>query len=179
MKKFATAVIFSALSVHCLAETPPPAYQRAAAGSAIPVDILWAVAKVESNFKIKIGVYPWPWTLNVAGKAMYFRTRDEACNAALVGLEKHGKYGVDIGLTQQNWGYVGKDFYSHPCDALDPNDNLRTASIRLKQCYAEHSDWVMAAGCYHRPAGGEPAQRYRESIRKKLAAFGSPLLASH
>lgn len=179
MKQLASAVLASLLSLHCLAETPPPAYQRAAADSAIPVDILWAVAKVESNFKIKIGIYPWPWTLNVAGKSMYFRTRGEACTAALAGLEKHGKYGVDIGLTQQNWGWVGTDFYGHPCDALDPNDNLRTASIRLKQCYTEHGDWIMAAGCYHRPAGGEPARLYRAAIRKKLAAFSSQLLARH
>lgn len=179
MIRLSAAALSFAIASCSWAETPPPAYQRAAMSGDIPVDLLWAVARVESNFKIKIGTYPWPWTLNVAGASKYFRTRDEACSAALTGIAEHGAKAVDIGLTQQNWGWVGVDFYSHPCDALDPNDNLRTASIRLRQCYEEHKDWIYAAGCYHRPAGGEPAKAYRAAVQRKLAAANSPLLAGH
>lgn len=154
-------------STHAAAEPPPPAYQRAALANGVPPAVLYAVAKVESNFKIKIGIYPWPWTLNIKGKGSYFATRDEACWAVMEGLRQHGKYGVDIGLTQQNWGWVGAKHYAHPCDALSPNDNLNTAAIELRKCFDREGDWVLAAGCYHRPAGGKPAQLYRERFTKK------------
>lgn len=156
------------------AETPPPAYQRAALQGGIPPAVLYAIAKVESNFKIKIGTYPWPWTLNIKGQGYFFATRAEACAAALKGLQQHGKYGVDIGLTQQNWGWVGSQHYAHPCDALSPNDNLYTAALELRKCYEKEGDWVKAAGCYHRPAGGEPARRYRAVFNKRyLQVLGS------
>lgn len=159
--------LLSTMSVSALAEIPPPAYQRAALARGVPPAVLYAVAKVESNFKSKIGVYPWPWTLNVKGQSRFFATRDEACSAALDGLQTHGKYGVDIGLTQQNWGWVASQHYDHPCDALSPHDNLNTAAIELRKCFDKEGDWVKAAGCYHRPAGGEPARRYRAAFQKK------------
>lgn len=154
-------------SAHASAERPPPAYQRAALAQDVPPAVLYAVAKVESNFKTRIGVYPWPWTLNIKGKGSYFATRAEACGAVMAGLQQHGRYGVDIGLTQQNWGWVGSQHYAHPCDALSPNNNLVTAAIELRKCFEKEGDWVRAAGCYHRPAGGEPARRYREIFSKK------------
>ncbi|HBP2253636.1 TPA: lytic transglycosylase domain-containing protein, partial [Pseudomonas aeruginosa] len=30
-------------------------------------------------------------------------------------------------------------------------------------------DWLLAIGRYHRPAGGEPAVRYRRSVSRHLA----------
>jgi hypothetical protein len=174
MKK--TLIVFALISAssNALSETPPPAYQRAALARGVPPAVLYAVAKTESNFKIKIGVYPWPWTLNIKGKSSYFATRNEACNAALEGIQTHGKYGVDIGLTQQNWGWVGSQYYDHPCDSLSPNDNLNTAAIVLRECFDKEGDWVLAAGCYHRPAGGEPARRYRDIFSKKyMQVLGS------
>lgn len=164
-------LIACALSISstAMAELPPPAYQRAALSGGIPPEVLYALAKVESNFKIKIGVYPWPWTLNIKGKGYYFATREEACKAALAGLQEHGKYGVDIGLTQQNWGWVGMDYYAQPCDALSPNENLNTAALQLRKCFEKEGDWVKAAGCYHRPAGGEPARIYRAKFSEKYA----------
>ncbi|ELS26290.1 transglycosylase SLT domain-containing protein [Metapseudomonas furukawaii] len=167
MKRLALAAL-TAATLHAHAETPPPAYQRAAQFGGIPADLLYAIAKAESNFRIKIGTYPWPWTLNVNGAAKYFRTREEACGAILQGLDEFGPYKVDIGLTQQNWGWVGSKYYRHPCDALAPNDNLHTAAVVIRECYDRERDWILAAGCYHRPAGGEPARKYREGVRTKL-----------
>lgn len=151
------------------AEVPPPAYQRAALYGGIPAEVLYAVAKIESSHRLKIGFYPWPWTLNVKGKGYYFATRNEACTAAMSAIAQHGKYGVDIGLTQQNWGWVGVSFYQQPCDALAPDENLRTAAVQLRKCYEKEKDWVYAAGCYHRPAGGEPARKYRAKFYEKYS----------
>lgn len=152
-------------------ELPPPAYQVAAYAAGTPSELLYAVARTESNTKLRIGYYPWPWTLNVKGKAMYFASRDQACRAALEGIRVHGPRGVDIGLAQQNWGYVGKDWFAHPCDALDPYANLRAAARQLRRYYdtSASGDWLTAAGQYHRPAGGEPAKRYRAAVRKQLS----------
>ncbi|OLU25667.1 Soluble lytic murein transglycosylase [Pseudomonas sp. PA15(2017)] len=149
-------------------EVPPPAYQLAGHTAGTPSELLYAVAKTESNAKLRIGYFPWPWTLNVKGKAMYFSTREEACRAALEGIQKHGERGVDIGLTQQNWGYVGKEWFSHPCDALDPYANLSAASKQLRRYFDTTGDWLDAAGKYHRPAGGTPARRYRAQVRSRL-----------
>lgn len=149
-------------------EIPPPAYQVAAHAGGTPSELLYAVAKTESNTKLRIGYFPWPWTLNIKGKPFYFATRQEACSAALEGIREHGERGVDIGLTQQNWGYVGKSWFSHPCDALDPYANLQAASKQLRRYYDSSGDWVTAAGQYHRPAGGQPAKRYRAAVRSRL-----------
>lgn len=149
-------------------EVPPPAYQIAGHAAGTPSELLYAVAKTESNAKLRIGYFPWPWTLNVKGKAMYFASRDEACRAALDAIRQHGERGVDIGLTQQNWGYVGKEWFAHPCDALDPYANLQAASKQLRRYYDTSGDWVTAAGKYHRPAGGAPAKRYRAAVRARL-----------
>lgn len=157
----------SLLATCSYAEEPPPAYQRAALQQGIPPEVLYAVAKIESNFRIKIGFYPWPWTLNIKGQGFYFATQGEACEAALAGLAKHGKYGVDIGLTQQNWGWVGSQHYQSPCEALSPSANLNSAAFELRKCYEKEGDWTRAAGCYHRPAGGEPARRYRSEFTKR------------
>lgn len=169
MKRSRYALLGAALTLTIVAqaETPPPAYQRASMAAGVPAEVLYAVAKIESNYKLKIGVYPWPWTLNIKGQGAYFATRAEACDAVLQGLERYGRYGVDIGLTQQNWGWVGMRYYPHPCDALAPVANLNTAALELRRCYDKHGDWVMAAGCYHRPAGGEPARLYRQQFLKK------------
>lgn len=161
------AILLTVFTGFAFAETPPPAYQRAASAGGIPPEVLYAIAKMESNFKIKIGYYPWPWTLNVKGQAKYFATRNEACSAILEGLRQHGKYGVDIGLTQQNWGWVASKHYAQPCDALAPSDNLNSAVIELRKCFEREGDWIRAAGCYHRPAGGRPAQLYRERFSEK------------
>lgn len=165
--KYIVAFCLSIQTMFSFAETPPPAYQRAALFGGVPPEVLYAIAKMESNYKIKIGTYPWPWTLNIKGKGYYYATRQEACAAALDGISRHGKYGVDIGLTQQNWGWVGIDYYANPCDALSPNENLRTAARQLNKCFQKEGDWVRAAGCYHRPAGGEPARIYREKFNLK------------
>lgn len=159
-------------------EAIPSAYVEAARAQGIPSDILYVVAQQESNTRLNIGYYPWPWTLNVAGKAMYFNSRVEACQALVSAIRTNGEFKVDIGLTQQNWGYVGRRHYGQPCDALNPYDNLRVGAIELRKCYEARGNWIEAAGCYHRPAGGEPARKYRAFVQERLQRLKSPLGSS-
>ncbi|MBP1144309.1 MULTISPECIES: transglycosylase SLT domain-containing protein [Pseudomonas] len=147
---------------------PPTAYRQVAEAAGVPEQLLYAVAQTESNTRLQIGFYPWPWTLNVKGKPLRFETRELACQAVHKAIVEEGIYAVDIGLTQQNWGYIGRARFREPCDALHPIHNLQSAALLLRQYYQQTGDWVSAAGMYHRPAGGEPARLYKSKIQERL-----------
>src|SRR3546814_17120777 len=74
---------------------------------------------------------------------------------------------VDVGIAQINLGYQ-KHRYSRPCDLLDPYANLAIAAAILLEQYKPGEDWLLALGRYHRPAGGEPAARYRRTASRHL-----------
>lgn len=149
----------------------PPAYFDAASLHQVPPEVLYAVATAESVVNLKVGRRPWPWTLNVAGEGFQFATREAACDALLLALEETRL--VDVGITQLNVRWqpqlfgAGKRF-SHPCDALNPYANLEEAARLLRGHFDATGDWVQAAGRYHRPAGGEPAARYRRIVAAEL-----------
>ncbi|TNB81562.1 lytic transglycosylase domain-containing protein [Pseudomonas sp. Fig-3] len=144
---------------------PPPAYQLAAARAGIPVSVLFAIALQESGIPLRGHLMPWPWTLNVAGTPLRFASRDEACATLRVELTRHDPKRIDVGLGQTNLGYH-PDRYPSACDALDPRANLAVTAELLREHYVNTGDWVVAAGRYHRPAGGVPAARYRTQFSR-------------
>jgi len=148
--------------------TIPSAYHVAARQEGVPPAVLYALALTESGVRLKQGIRPWPWTLNIAGKSYYFRNQQAACAAITQAVATQGRKRVDVGLGQINLGWHAGLFHSD-CDALQPNRNLRHAA-RLLRSHFEHSgDWLAAAARYHRPAGGLPAQRYRQTFTRQLA----------
>lgn len=138
---------------------PPLAYQLAAARAGIPASVLFAIALQESGTPLRGHLMPWPWTLNVAGTPQRFASHDEACAALRLELTRHDPKRIDVGLGQTNLGYH-PDRYPSACSALDPRANLAVTAELLRAHYAEVGDWIVAAGRYHRPAGGAPAARY-------------------
>lgn len=142
---------------------PPPAYQLAAAQAGIPASVLFAIAVQESGASLRGQIIPWPWTLNVAGTPQRFASRDEACTALRSALTHLDAKRIDVGLGQTNLGYH-PDRYASACDALDPRANLAVTAALLRGHYDDAGDWVVAAGRYHRPAGGQPAARYRSQF---------------
>lgn len=144
---------------------PPPAYQLAAAQAGIPPSVLFAIAQQESGTPLRGQLIPWPWTLNVAGTPQRFATRDQACSALTTALTRHDPKRIDVGLGQTNLGYH-PERYPTACDALDPRSNLAVTADLLRAHYAHVGDWVIAAGRYHRPAGGAPAARYRTQFNQ-------------
>jgi hypothetical protein len=158
----------NALVPDAVSAQPPTAYRQVAEAAGIPAQLLYAVAQTESNTQLSIGYYPWPWTLNVNGKPLRFETQELACQAIHTAIAQEGIYAVDIGLTQQNWGYIGRTRFREPCEALNPLPNLQSAALLLRQYYKQTGDWISAAGMYHRPAGGEPARLYRSKITLRL-----------
>jgi len=149
-------------------EIPPPAYQLAAQRAGIPPAVLYAVALQESGIRRSGRLVPWPWTLNVAGQSHRYATRADACTGLQQALRAAPGTRIDVGLGQINLGYQ-KQRYARPCDLLDPYDNLRIAAEILQEQYVPGEDWLLAIGRYHRPAGGEPAARYRRSVSRHLA----------
>ena len=149
-------------------EIPPPAYQLAAQRAGIPSAVLYAVALQESGIRRSGRLVPWPWTLNVAGQSHRYATRADACTGLQQALPAAPRTRIDVGLGQINLGYQ-KQRYARPCDLLDPYDNLRIAAEILQEQYVPGEDWLLAIGRYHRPAGGEPAARYRRSVSRHLA----------
>lgn len=148
-------------------ELPPPAYQLAAHDADIPSAVLFAIALQESGIRVRGRLLPWPWTLNIAGTPYRFATHQAACHALLQALAQHDAKRVDVGLGQTNLGYHGERF-SSPCDALDPYRNLAVTATLLREHHAATGDWILAAGRYHRPAGGAPAARYRAGFSRQL-----------
>ncbi len=162
----AIALMLTVLAVQA-DELPPPAYQLAAHDAGIPSTVLFAIALQESGVRVRSRLLPWPWTLNIAGTPFRFATRQDACRALLQALTRHDTKRVDVGLGQTNLGYHGQRF-SSPCEALDPYRNLAVTAALLQEHHATTGDWVLAAGRYHHPAGGAPADRYRTGFSRRL-----------
>ncbi|PHN53584.1 lytic transglycosylase [Pseudomonas sp. ICMP 8385] len=149
-------------------ELPPPAYQLAAAQARVPPNLLYAVALQESGRNLRGRTVPWPWTLNVAGQPRRYGTRREACADLRQVLQLTPATRVDVGLGQLNAGYQ-RHRVRQPCELLEPYRNLRLAATILREQYNPNQSWLMAAGRYHRPAGGAPAVRYRQQVGQHLA----------
>lgn len=147
---------------------PPPAYRTAAMAAGVPPTLLFAIALQESGLTYAGRLIPWPWTLNIAGIAHRFHRQREACNALLSALRSISPYRADVGLAQINVGYHGHRV-DHPCALLNPRVNLRVAAQILLEQQRPEDDWLAAAGRYHRPAGGEPAERYKSALVGHLA----------
>lgn len=167
MNRVLAACLLLASTVQA-AELPPPAYQLAGHAAQVPSAVLYAIALQESGVPLRGRLRPWPWSLNVAGESYRFTNRRAACSALLLAVHEVGAKRVDVGLGQVNLGWNGHRFDS-PCAALDPRRNLQVTAQILREQRERSSDWVTAAGRYHRPAGGAPAARYQASFRRHLA----------
>ena len=154
-----------------LAEPLPSAYNLIAAAHQVPPEVLYAVATQESKYALSSGrVRPWPWTLNVAGKGYFYKTRYSACVALKIALQSHSSKQIDVGIGQINVGW-NPNAFSTPCDGLDPYKNLNVAAKLLRGHFLRSGDWLTATGLYHYPAGGEVAAKYQRSVERHLAAL--------
>ncbi|MCE7509167.1 transglycosylase SLT domain-containing protein [Alloalcanivorax xenomutans] len=164
-----------------LSKAVPPAYTAAALRHAVPPVVLYALAHTESGTALKVGKRPWPWTLNISGRGYRYPNRTQACQALNQALKTTRV--IDVGLGQLNirWNpalFGSEGRFSDPCDALDPYDNLDATAALLRQRFDQddhgnNGDWGRAAGRYHRPAGGAPAQRYRRAFLAEMKALNS------
>lgn len=157
------------------AQSIPEGYHRVAQAENVPAEALYSLALAESSRKLAHGVRPWPWTINVAGKGYRYTSRNEAYQALLGFMRRYPLKRIDVGIAQVNLGWNGHHFTS-TWAAFDPYTNLHAAARILRACYERYpGSWMTAAGCYHHPAGGKPAQTYKAIVKLNLDTLQSPV----
>ncbi|BDC45300.1 transglycosylase SLT domain-containing protein [Paraburkholderia terrae] len=121
--------------------------------TSVDAKILAGIALNESAYKGRA----WPWTLNVAGRGFFFRTRVDAYKAIRF-LIANGRCDFDVGIMQINWCYHSKRFAS-PWDALAPATNVHVAEDILNENYRKTHSAVKAVAYYH-SANPQPGREY-------------------
>lgn len=136
--------IFSLLSSVPLAASLSPHYiEKVAHTEQVPFNLLKTIALVESGVEGLI----WPWTVNVRGKAYYFKTRLEA-EVFLDQCLKKGITNMDVGCMQINWHW-NQDNFNHPKELLSPEVALPYAASLLRNHQERTGSWMKAALLYH------------------------------
>lgn len=134
---------------------------RIGAAEGLPAGLLPAISRIESGRKMGKTVRAWPWTLNHAGKGLFFESRDEA----LTYLRKtvaNGPRNIDVGCMQINNYWHGKNFTSLEA-MIDPETNIRYAVRYLKELFREKGSWDAAVRNYHSP-DPERGARYQRAF---------------
>lgn len=131
----------------------------------VPLRILEAIASAESGREGNGFLWPWPWTVNVAGKARFFSSRQQAAQHASQAI-KRGQLNVDIGCMQLNWRYHGSAF-KDPNEALEPTANVKYAAKLLFQEYQASGTWAEAVSRYHSRKAHHAAD-YRCLVARRL-----------
>lgn len=135
----------------------------------VPVSVLRAISLTETGRKRGGAFRPWPWTVNMEGKGVWFETADEA-RAYVYKEYKRGARSFDVGCFQINYKWHGKAFRSIE-EMFDPLANALYAARFLGELYTEQGSWGKAAGAYHSRTP-EYADRYRarfERFHSRLA----------
>ena len=145
---------------------------QASRDSGVPIDVMRAITLTETGRRHADGFRPWPWTVNMQGKGVWFDTPDEA----LAYVEQ--KYGTgarsfDVGCFQINYKWHGQAFASI-AQMFEPAANARYAANLLRSLYGELGSWSAAAGAYHSRTP-EFATRYRNRFdRIRARITGEP-----
>ena len=168
----AGAIILGILVWPVLGRATQPAHlcevaaQRAATRHGVPLDVLRAVALVETGRTRAGQLEPWPWAIHATGRGHWFGTRADARAHARASLDA-GYRNIDLGCFQINYRWHGQNFSS--VDAmLDPAQNADYAARLLAQHKARLGAWDLAAGAYH-SATPQHAQRYMARFRAMRA----------
>lgn len=135
-------------------------WDRAARSQNVDPLMLYAIALTESGRPEGHGqIKPWPWALNVEGRAVFAASREEAAEL----LVTYRNMSVDIGLLQVNTRWHG-----HRVDTiealLDPETNLTVGAAILQEALsAAPGDLTGGIGRYH-SARPERAKAYARTV---------------
>lgn len=146
----------------------------------VPAGVLSAVGTVESGRQHgTLSAAPWPWTINAAGRGLYFESKGEAIAAVLELMERGYPY-IDVGCFQIDIAYH-PDLFRSLEEAFDPERNAQAAARLLALERARVPDWATAVAHYHSATpelGGPYLQRVRAAlpgarVRGQNAQFAS------
>ena len=113
----------------------------------IPDKLLTSISLVESGIKKNNNFVSWPWTLNVAGKSMFFDNKNDALNFLKKNYKNKNK-NIDVGCMQISMKYHINEFDSLE-NILDPDENVKYAAKFLKKLFFKHKRWNEAISRYH------------------------------
>ncbi len=113
----------------------------------IPKGLLLGIGKAEAIRKIKNKFVIWPWTINHAGKSMFFDTKKQMRNYVLKNL-KRNDFNMDVGCMQINIKWH-KNNFKKISDMFEVNPNISYAASFLQQLKNKHGSWDNAIKYYH------------------------------
>ncbi len=162
----AAILLAPSLSDTVLADVPL-AYHAISQATAVPVDILYAVALAESGKRHNGQLLPWPWALNINGASVYCSNLEAATAMSHQAIQQ--QQAIDLGLMQISWRWHWHRFQDID-EALVPIKNLQVGAMILREQFELTHDWWIAVGRYHDPGQDErslaSAERYRSRVKR-------------
>lgn len=144
---------------------------HAAKETGVPVSVLQAITRTETG-RNKNGVTkPWPWTVNMEGKGVWFANIDDAKSYVHKNYNR-GARSFDVGCFQINYKWHGQAFASID-QMFDPDINALYAAKFLLSLFQEKGDWGLAAGAYH-----SRTPKYATKYQARFSTFREKVLAS-
>ncbi len=113
----------------------------------IPKGLLLGIGKAEATRKIKNKFVIWPWTINHAGKSLFFETKTQMTNYIFKNL-KRNDFNIDVGCMQINIKWH-KNNFKKISDMFEINPNISYAASFLQQLKNKHGSWDNAIKHYH------------------------------
>ena len=113
----------------------------------IPKGLLLGIGKAEAIRKINNKFIIWPWTINHAGKSLFFDNKEQMKNYVFKNL-KRKDFNIDVGCMQINIKWHKKNF-KKISDMFEVNPNISYAASFLKQLKNKHGSWDKAIKHYH------------------------------
>jgi len=141
---------------------------KASAKTGVPISVLKAISLTETGRKQTGKFRPWPWTVNMEGKGVWFDDSDSAKTYVYKNY-KRGARSFDVGCFQLNYKWHGRNFASID-EMFQPDANALYAAGFLLDLYHELGDWSAAAGAYHSRTK-KYSDRYRKRFDRLRTAF--------
>ena len=114
----------------------------------LPIHLLSSISRVEAGRKLSSGeVKGWPWSINHAGKGLYFETKKGALKY-LKNAVSNGSKNIDVGCMQLNYRWH-KGAFNSLDDMFDPEKNIQYAAKFVKELYGRHQNWEDVIKHYH------------------------------
>ena len=134
----------------------------------IPKGLLLGIGKAEAIRKINNKYIIWPWTVNHAGKSMFFETKKQMRNYVSKNLKKND-FNIDVGCMQINIKWH-KNNFKKIADMFEVSPNISYAASFLLQLKNKHGSWDKAIKHYHSsdPKKNIPYLTKVKSFWKKL-----------
>ena len=141
----------------------------AAQKTCVPISVLQAISLTETGRRRSGEMQPWPWTVNMEGKGVWFDNEDDA-RAYVYKNYKRGARSFDVGCFQINYKWHGQAFASIE-EMFEPVTNAVYAANFLLKLYQEKGDWGQAAGAYH-----SRTPKYADKYQARFNAYRKALL---